>query len=209
MVRIAKEGGIFGINIETDGLLLTGEPAEALLDLPIDVVSVYLDADDAEFYRQLKGHDYFERITGQMESFIEKSKAQEDGPLLLPHMTKTLRTMDQMEGFYDRWKRTCQAAILGGFNDYAGQIEDHAIMDMAPPRRTRCNRIDRCMTIFANGDVPVCSQDYRGFNVIGNINHTAVGEIWQSRQLQDVRDSHQSGKFDCNELCIKCKEWYR
>ncbi len=209
MIKIAKAGGIFGINVETDGALLDDELTGILLDLPIDVVSVYLDADNAEFYRKIKGCDYFDRITDQMERFVEMSNEKEDGPILLPHMTKTRQTLDQMEGFYDRWKRTCQAAVLRGYNDYSGQIENQAVMDMSPPLRTQCDRIDSCMTIFANGDVPVCSQDYRGLNVIGNVNCNTVSEIWQSRQLQDVRDSHQRGQFDCNQLCSNCKEWYR
>jgi len=210
MIKTAKAGGIFGINIETDGAGLKGELAERLIESGVDVISVHLDADSSEGYRQVKGQDGFEEIVGQMEAFIEKGRAAKGGgPQLAPHLVKTRQTMGEMEAFYERWIRKCGCAVIEGFNDFAGQIEDGEGLDIAPPRRQGCGRLWRCMTILADGSATICGQDFKGKYSIGNVKEKSVGELWQSPAMKKLRQAHQSGDFAVNELCKNCKEWHR
>ena len=208
MVQAAKEAGIFGINVETDGLRLEGRTAEALLASEVDVVSVWIDADGEEMYREVKGQGGFEKVAGQVEEFA-KASAEKAGPMVVPHLVKTRETMGQMEAFYDRWVRCCGAAAIVGHNDFAGQIADRAVMNMAPPRRAACRRLGERMTILADGTVPVCGQDFRGRSVVGNALEQSVGEIWQSDGFERLRRAHGNGEFGVNELCAKCREWHR
>jgi len=210
MIAAARQAGIFGINIETDGRLLNGKLAERLLDSQVDIISVYLDADDEQLYRQVKGQNGFAEIVGHMEQFIDEyNKRHGRGPLILAHMVKTRETITQMEDFYDRWKRRCGNAVIVGYNDFAGQIEDRAVMNMAPPRRGICRRLQSCMSILADGSVTTCMQDFAGRNIIGNVFDQSVEQLWQSEPLQKLRAAHGRGDFAVNQLCKLCKEWHR
>jgi spiro-SPASM protein len=210
MIAAAKQAGVFGINIETDGRLLNGKLAERLLDSQVDIISVYLDANDEQLYRQVKGQDGFAEVVEQLEHFIdERNKRNGRGPLVLAHIVKTRETIRQMEDFYDRWKRKCGSAVIVGYNDFAGQIEDRAVMNMAPPRRTLCRRLQNCMSILADGSVTTCMQDFAGKNTIGNIFDQSVEKLWQSEPLRKLRTSHEQGDFTVNQLCKLCKEWHR
>ena len=210
MIPAAKRAGIFGINIETDGRALTGELADALLESPVDVISVFLDANSAELYQRVKGQDGFDAVVEQVEKFVEKSKARgSSAPLVIPHLVKTRDTMEEMEAFYDRWLKTCGAAVITGYNDYAGQIDDRAVMDMAPLQRYPCSRPDRCLTIRADGSAAICSQDYQAEYTLGNVKDKSVKELWRSEAMDNLRQAQRRGSFDGNLLCAKCKEWHR
>jgi len=207
MIEAAKAAGIMGINIETDGRLLKDELAERLLASQVDTISVYLDAEGAVLYQQIKGEDRLEGIVGGMESFIDTSDGR--GPQIVPHLVKTRATMVEMEAFYDRWISRCGCAVITGYNDFAGQIEDKAVMDMSPPRRRPCRRLSGCMTILADGSATICSQDFMGRCAIGNVNDTSVSQLWRSEKMEQLRRAHRGGRFDVNELCGRCKEWHR
>jgi len=209
MIRTAKAAGIFGINIETDGRPLTNEMIDALLATDVDTVSVYLDAHSRELYRQLKGEDCFEQVVAQIETFIEKSKALAGGPAIVPHLVKTRATMAEMEAFYDHWLTRCGCAVIVGFNDFAGQINDEAVMEMSPPQRWSCGRLFRCMSILADGTVTMCGQDFGGKFSCGNVFEQSVRQIWRGEALEQLRQGHRQGQFDGNALCPVCKEWHR
>lgn len=207
MIETAKKAGILGVNIETDGLALEGELSEALAESAADVISVYVDANSRELYEQVKGQDRFEQVERNLEAFIDK--VSDRGPMVIPHLVKTRETMAEMEEFYGRWLDRCGAAVIVGYNDYAGQIEDKAVMDMCPPQRYPCSRLYRTLTILADGNATICSQDFTGQQIIGNVEERSVSELWQSEKMNRLRSAHQTGKFDSNVLCAKCKEWHR
>jgi len=210
MIKAAKDAGVFGINIETDGLLLKGQLADKLSETNVDIISVYLDANSRELYQQIKGQDRFDELVAQLESFVERNKEKNGtAPLLLPHLVKSNETIAQMEEFYDRWKRTAGCAVIVGHNDFAGQIPSQAVMNMAPPNRRPCRRLSRYMTILADGTVTICSQDFNPEHPIGNVKEKTIKEIWQGPELEHLRKSHHDRKYDANSLCQNCKDWHR
>lgn len=210
MIEAAKQAGILGINIETDGRLLRGELAGALLKSPVDTISVYLDANSPELYRQVKGENGFEAVVKQMEEFAEQRKIQGDtGPIIAAHLVKTRQNLGEMEDFYDRWIRRCGCAVITGYNDFAGQSEDRSIMNMAPPRRFPCKRLSNGMMILADGRVSLCSQDFMGKHTVGNVFTHSVKEIWKSPALERLRQAQRDGNFGVNPLCARCKDWFR
>lgn len=207
MIKAAKAAGIFGINVETDGRALTGKMAETLLGGDVDVVSVYLDANSPELYEQVKGRTGFEQVAQQIEAFIDT--AGPNGPLVLPHLVKTRQTMADMESFYDRWLTRAGAAVIVGHNAFAGQIADQSVMDMQPPQRTPCRHLNRCLTILADGQVAMCSQDFTGQCVVGSVKEQNIADIWAGPTLTALRQAHRQGNFVVNDLCKNCKEWHR
>jgi len=208
MIEAAHKAGIFGIHVETDGLLLKGKLAECLAGSPVDVVSVGLDANSPQVYQKMKGEDRFAEALGNLENFLAISK-KKGGPRIVPCLTKTKSTMPEMEGFYDRWLREAGQSVIVGYNSFAGQIADLAVMDMSPPGRYPCGRLWRCMTNLADGTVPICQQDFQGGVKMGNVFEKSVSELWRGESLEGVRTSHKQGEFEKNVLCGRCTEWHR
>jgi len=208
LIAAAHAAGIFALNIETDGQALAGPLADALADSPADTFSVFLDANTPELYARLKGADHFDRLVRQLEAFAARTRAR-GGPTLVPHLTKTADTLDEMEAFYDRWLRAAGAAVILGYNDFAGQIPDQAVMDMQPPCRFPCLRLARRLTILADGRATLCSQDFSGRYAFASAADHSLADLWRHPALDQVRLAHAAGNFTGNELCARCKEWHR
>lgn len=109
-----------------------------------------------EIFSSLKGEDCFDQVVSQMESFIEQSQAA-GGPMVIATMVKMRENFTEMEAFYERWFRKCGAVVLDGYNSFAGQISNKAIMDMSPPARLACYRLSQRMLILSVGSSFVTS----------------------------------------------------
>lgn len=208
MVKIAKDNGIFGINIITDGLLLKNSLADDLIHSDVDVISVYIDTHSPELYKELKGQDSYDQLLDQIYPFLEASH-NHNGPLLIPVMVKSHDTYGDMDDFFAHWVRKCGHALIEGFNDFSGQIKDKAIMNMSPPNRESCRKLSRVMSILSDGNVTTCMQDFSGKSIVGNAANQSLKEIWQGGPLDELRQSHKQCNFNTNELCVNCKEWHR
>lgn len=208
MIKSAKQAGIFGINIVTDARNLGGDIADKLLESPVDILSVSLDANSPQGYRQLKGQDCFDQIIANIETFHDKSH-DVGGPLVVPTMVKMRENFVEMEAFFDRWTRRCGFALLQGYNSYAGQIENREIMDMSPPARRPCRRLSQSLTILADGSVVTCEQDFLAQHSLGNVADQSIESLWQCSPMQQLRQEHNNGNFACHPLCSNCKEWHR
>ena len=114
-----------------------------------------------------------------------------------------------MEAFHLHWIKKTGTVVIDGYNSFCDQITDHAVMDMSPPNRRQCRRLDKTMVIYANGDVPICSQDYKGNHIAGNVTETTLSDIWHNNIFSNLRTAHINGQFSVNPLCSQCKEWHR
>jgi len=207
MIEAAKAAGIFGINIETDGRRLKGDLAERLRGAEVDTICVYLDANSAEVYEKVKGQGGYDELAGQVEDFLTQRNG--GRPIVVPILVKTRETMGEMEAFYDRWIRQGGCAVIEGYNDFAGQIADRSVMNMAPPKRAQCRRLAKWMTILADGTVTICGQDYQGEGGVGNVKEKTVEALWRSGELEDLRRAQSEGRYEVNNLCSACREWHR
>jgi radical SAM protein with 4Fe4S-binding SPASM domain len=138
----------------------------------------------------------------------ERQAARGRVPLLVPVFTKCAQNLAEMEPWYDQWLRAVGSAVIAGPSDFAGQIPDAAVADMAPTRRSACARLSSRMTVLCDGRVVSCEQDVLGRQVVGEIGKQSVTEIWQ-RSIGALRSDHQQGNWAKNSLCAKCREWHR
>ena len=71
--------------------------------------------------------------------------------------------------------------------------------------RKPCPGLWRTPIIHRNGDVSVCCFDILMKNVIGNVNKTPLGELWDSDLINKWRLAHIKGEFDkAAPLCKTC-----
>ncbi len=208
MVSYARKSGIYGINIETDGLLLDKSMSEQLIAAGVSVVTVWLDGWDSPTYKLAKATDSeIEPVKANVDYFIEKSHGTDS--IVVPAMTKTMATLVDMEPFYDQWRRAGAISIVTGYDYYCGFSDDKSVMNMCPPARSRCNSLFRSMMIHSDGNVVLCSQDYAGMCILGNVFADSIIDIWHSETIKKIRADHLAGEFAICQLCDCCRHWFR
>jgi len=210
VLRTLSDAGVFGVAVRTNGIAMDAARIEQLIEHHVDVVNVILDAASRETYRRVQGADCFDVVRGNLDVLATaRVERRSVGPLLVPEITKSVDTVDELDSFFDAWVREAGWANIGGYSHYAGQCEDRSVINMAPPVRRACQRIGSRMTVLADGRVLLCDQDFTGRFAVGNLAEQSLGACWRGAKMTGARGSHARGCFSAIELCARCDEWHR
>lgn len=215
----ARERGVWSLCVQTD-LLVEASVLERLLQAPIDIVTVRMNADRARTYEQAMGldADTFKRLISNMEWLLnERNRRAADPhrpcspapgvPWIVPSLVKTAQTLDDLETFFDRWTHFAGHALIEGPSDGCGLMPDQALADMSPPRRFACRQLDRRLTVQADGRAVLCDQDWLGRRPIGDAASTPALELWRASAVN--RRLHHEGQWQQIDLCARCRQWHR
>jgi len=187
IIKTIRRVGISAIHLHTD-LLKPEDLINKLLHLPIEVISVNVNADKQAVYRNAMSEDCFPDLIANLERLINRRAAMNDGPefLALPWIVPTLARSEanhsNIQPFFDRWVYFLNAAVIEP--PPVDDPEDH-IIKLPVPQSTRDRRDREVMLILSDGSVPLEPDDRLGVNIIGNINDKSVSELW--RTLLDER----------------------
>ncbi len=218
VVVAAHEAGVLGIEIETD-LLVERAVVERARELPVDVLSVRLNADTDQTYRAVMesvDEGAFEGVIEHLQYLLTAQRAGRAGggnsaraglPWVVPRLVKTEQTLGDMETFFDRWMHFAGHAVIDPATTGCGLMLDQGVMPMAPPRRVGCRQLERRMTVLSDGVVARCDQDWLGRAAGGDARVTGLAQIWAG--MQGVRDAHAAGEWAGLSLCGGCSEWHR
>jgi hypothetical protein len=206
----AAPGGIQrAVHIETDLLPDHADRLTLLAESPVDIISVHIPALTRETYKQLMGVDRYDEVIENMRTLVKLRAAFRRGiPLVVPTFVKCPQNLGEMEAWYDQWIRAIGCAVITGPSNCAGQIPDHAVADMSPPKRRACARLSSRMTILSDGTFVQCEQDVLGTNPLGNIAADSVASVWQ-KKIGALRIDHSAGRWSKYSLCNSCTEWHR
>lgn len=204
----AREAGVSAVHVETD-LLCDAASAARLAEQAVDVVSVHLPAVTPQTYERVMGVDGYSAVLANIRMFLASRLGRRRGvPILAPTFMKCRENFAEMEPWYDQWLRAVGCAVIMGPSDYAGQIPDAALADMAPPKRRPCARLASRLSLLSDGRVVSCEQDALGLQTVGDALKSPITEIW-SRPFADFRAAEARCGGSDRPLCGKCREWHR
>lgn len=209
-VARCRDADIFAIAVCTPGVHLDDRAIGVLLDNKVDVLHLLIDALKPDTYRALHNADHFEQVIASVDRLMagHRERVQPE-PLIVAEMAKTMRTLDELEPFFDHWLSKTGAAVLTGPSHYAGQWPDNAVMSMAPPTRSPCLRVFKRAMVLADGRVTFCDQDFKGAHAVGSLAEHSLSELWNSERMTLLRTSHIQSKWNSAPLCHACDEWHR
>lgn len=208
MLKIARDKGIFGLHVATNGINLDENAIAKLVEAETDIVTVSIGAHSPESYLAIKGADYFQKVSENIQQAIEFAPRRRHGvPHIVPEITKLRRVENEIEAFFDDWFVKTAWVVIRGHNNYCGQVDDLSVIHLNLSNRNKCHKLMSKLSVFSNGDVPYCEEDFMGKYPVGNIANDSLDELWKNSKIAELRTMHLSGKFDGFELCPKCLDW--
>lgn len=207
LIELAKMEGLASIHVETDLMHDDAERIKGLASSPVDVVSVHLPGLTPQMYAQMMGVDAYARVLQNITAFVTARQGR-GVPILAPTFVKCRQNLAEMEPWYDQWLRAVGCAVIRGPSTFAGLLSDHAVADMAPPRRRPCARIQSRLTVLSDGRIVSCEEDVLAGQSLGRIGDESISEIWQKR-FNLLRSDHLNGRFEKHATCAQCREWHR
>lgn len=116
IVELCRDLGCRGIHIRTD--LPDSFDALQLLDWPVEVLSIELQAETAATYEAVMGVNRFDDLRRRVDALINARSARTGSPnrlalpWIVPRMARCRATLDEMRNFYDRWLHYAGAAMI-------------------------------------------------------------------------------------------------
>ena len=68
-----------------------------------------------------------------------------------------------------------------------------------------CIMLWKNLSIYWNGDVVPCCDDFDKGYVVGNVNNKSIKEIWNDKPLVELRKKHVQNKQKLVSLCRECR----
>ncbi|MCX7030446.1 MAG: spiro-SPASM protein [Spirochaetes bacterium] len=159
---------------------------------------VSLDAATAGVYAGLRG-----------EGFAEATATAGELLALFPHSAhvqavRMKENEEDLETFYREWKQRTEHVIIQKYDAFAGAIADRRVADLSPLSRFPCWHLRRDVVILLDGTVPLCREDLRADEALGNAFTDDLAGIWERGGRQYAR--HVQG--DLPGICGRCDEYY-
>ena len=208
-VRKVKECGLAG-TFNTNGLGLNQQIADLLVEVQYDSINVSVDALTPETLKKARGITRLDQLVANVELMI-KTRGSKPKPRIGVTFVITDYNDHELPGFLEFWKERVDVIRVTGY-----------IKDLRPdisvipgftrndlPERVPCKQLFRDIVIRANGDVTPCViTSERPEIVMGNIfRDGGIRGVWNGEKMQNLRDLHNSGRWDEISFCGPCDYW--
>jgi hypothetical protein len=222
-IRIARPF-VRVINVRTFGAGLSEERFAELTAAGMDVLTVRFGSWGEGPYREVNrieegrgGVDAapagnFEQLLAVVTEIRRKQvdEQQTAVPMVVAEVVKTAAGDRTLLEFIQYCRARLLWPMVVSAAEYGGAVAPMQTLKLYPGVRTPCLRVNEQMLVYADGSVPLCSQDAGAARPVGNLLRETVADVWRSATLGDVRADHAAGVWvKTNAACAGCNEWCR
>lgn len=206
MLEETKDAGIGPVDLTTNAMALTDEKMRRLLEAPIDVIDVSLDAYSKETYEKIRRRGKFDVVTRNLRRLVELRDELGSPTKVMTSIISQQQSKDEIDAFREHWGQYVDEVLVRGLNTDLGivNVSETYFRDI---ERWPCPQFWKRVTINHLGEVRFCVEDWRNAGVVGNVMETTIEEIWSSALYRRFRELHGSGRWGDMRMCEKCQDW--
>ena len=196
-VRYAKQKGIKRVAIFSNGLLLTAENANKLIDAGLDQIKVSFDGSTKKEFERIRVPLKFDKIVNNVKELVKIRNLKKSPTKIKVACCSTSdkdETMRSLEKCVDGFS-------FGKVHNWTDSGMDHAEKSSI---RKPCSRVWQTFTVLSNGTVALCCLDYEGQVILGDVNKTSILEIWHDESYRKIREFHKTARQDEIIICNNC-----
>lgn len=204
MLAYGKAAGLRSLNLNSNGMLLTPELSDRILDSGVDLVVFGIDGFSREAYERIRIGGVRDSLYPKVEDFLARRARRAAGPEVMTQFIEMDENAGEYEAFERHWLARGATVKLRRQLSWGGKFETG--IDVARDRRIPCPWAVTMMHVFWDGRVPRCPGDTEGEEGVGNAWHAPLSELW--RRLGAYRALHLEHRFEeLPERCQSCKDW--
>lgn len=213
MIEYAADKGLPYFGMSTNGLLLTEDKIDRLLDSGLQRFEISLDALDPELFALVRPGGSPERIMeNAREFFRRKYQRNQRHPITSVSTRAMSETAHQINDFAEYWNdilRDPDFILAIGWNSFGGYSSlDHATYRIEG-ERVPCLKLWTMAIVLSEGQVVTCDPMYDAQVVMGDANQSSIYDIWNGAAYQERRQAHLDGRYQELEVCAGCTDWWR
>ncbi len=203
------------VHITSNGNLMSGDLARAIIEGGIKSIQFSVDAQTQETYKKIRGAK-LEKVQRNVERFLRLRDELKPGLYVNLCIINQDGAADEIEDFKAYWraKGASSVSVYQLFKPAEGNNAQWVVPNKYFEEKTRtpCTALwDQCF-IYPDGEVSLCCttlirvpQD--GIISKGNFNEQSLREIWFGALYQKVRADLIDERFDDHKYCADCDNW--
>jgi radical SAM protein with 4Fe4S-binding SPASM domain len=197
-VDYARSKGVLNVYFATNGLLLTEQTAQRLIDAKVSKIMVSLDAATPETFLKMRGSKHYNLIVQNIRRFLE---LRGDGwPKLRVNFLETPINEHEAEAFISQWEGVADLLAMQKRLGVPGQDSG----DFWPGEDFHCSTpFKLCVVDSAGYILPCCAFGGREMP-LGHSDEMTIAEAWNSERMNALRDIHRQGRYTDNPICAHC-----
>ncbi|HBG62606.1 MAG: hypothetical protein A2Y03_05675 [Omnitrophica WOR_2 bacterium GWF2_38_59] len=207
ILKYAKSKNISPINFITNGLLLDSNMARTILDANVEVVEISLDAINKDTYDNIRKGSSFDTVMKNVHEFIKLRDNMHSKTKIFVSIIQQPESKNEYDSFVDYWTPKIDKVITRPLTSIGGLVNIPRQKISSADHRWPCPLLWSRLFINVDGLAEFCVEDWHNKTIIGNINNANITDIWQSKEYNDLRELHWSGKFGLIPYCSKCQDW--
>lgn len=213
MIGYAKDSGLVkSIDLATNGALFTHENLIAVINAGLNRLNISLEGINADQYLQ------YAKVKIDFDAFYNNIKwlyDHKDSCEITIKIPGNYLNQEQRDSFYQMFGDYCDRIFIEDLAPIwpAFDIEKNTSVkiDLSTSQYQQklvykevCSYIFYSLAINADGTVSACCPDWDQKIIVGDMKQQSLKQIWNSKQLNDLRKLHLLGQRCKNETCKVC-----
>ena len=217
MIKYAKQRKI-STRLHTNATLLNEEKSCLLLNSGLDFLSFSFDGYEKEMYEKIRVGANFEKTLSNIHNFLLiKKKLKKKTPYTVFTVIEfTESSKPQNDAKRKQFINQFNSLPLDNFisrraHNWGGDYDIRKGNDNFSKENNylSCTFPWYSLTIFYDGRILPCPQDFFGKNQLGNVKYTSLSEIWNSSTLMSLRKKMVMKQYQDIEPCNRCDRLWR
>lgn len=197
---------------------LTLKTSRTILESNLGHLTIALDGANESTYKRIRGKNakYDQAVENIIAFLDEKEKSGKENPRIELSIIRMKETEKEIDQFIKKWKiPQVDQVTVKDFTTWDGSqqnINSLAVECDSSKLQNNSNSSFACirpwmvMSVLWDGRVVPCCYDYDGKYVLGNVHEKTLEEIWNGKQMRELRRNLLYNQKDLNPLCRNCKE---
>lgn len=204
MLAYGKSVGLKSLNINTNGMLLTPDLADPVLNSGADLIVFGIDAFTAPTYAKVRVNGDRDTVYRNVEHILARRHARERGPEVQVQFIEMDENENELQDFSAHWLKHGATLKVRNKLSWGGKFDTPICVPQED--RIPCPWALTMMHVFWDGRVPRCPGDTEGEEGAGNAWQEPLSVLWG--RLGAYRDNHLGRRFtELPDRCQGCKDW--
>lgn len=200
-----KEFGVIDIKLNTNAVLLNEKVSRKILQTDLDLIVFSIDSVIPETYRNIRGAN-LNKVLVNINRFLEIKEKEFPNSNLRTRVSMVLSAnskydqQKEITSAKEYWKNKVDELSIKSENDFTNLYSEEKIKTVKEP----CNLLWERLYIWSDGSVNPCDVDYLSTLKLGNINNETIKDIWNGKNLQELRKKHSGNRKKYHIVCDNC-----
>lgn len=212
MIAYADKNGI-KTRIHTNATLLNKELDRNMILAGLDFISFSFDGYTREVYERNRSGAMFDKGLSNMIDFLKiKNQLKSKKPYTVIQVIQNgleprkKKLVEQRKKFLKNFKNLpLDRIVTRAPHNWGGLFETGGIKkEIKNKKVTSCTFPWYSLTVFYDGRVFLCPQDFKGKICLGDVNESRIDEIFNNKVIRSIRKTLKSGIIDNVVPCRDC-----